>query len=663
MGEKILEKIITWSIIILTGLIPLFFLPFTSDFYDFNKNILLLIGSLLLTIAWLLKMVLEKKVTFRRTAFDLPVLFIAATFILSTIITAPNKLETLWLPNGTGMIIALTFLYFVISNNLKQNNQVKVLSSLIISGAILSLITIYQFIGLGETFITNDSLWSFLKVKTWTPMGNLLPLATFLVVSLSLALTRIYPPSLKLRQASTNWKLVYISISLLILAGLIIAAFQLFQPVTRPLLLPLSTAWAIAIESFKNGKTFLFGVGPKSFLDAFSQFRPTVYNLTPLWLVRSNNSSNFYLQLITTVGLVGLLSFGYLIWKIIKARPLSAIHYPLFIILIIFLFLPVNFLLLFVFYLLVALLASRLPAHEYHEEGKILPWAIFIPALLVVLSSLFFIGRVYAAEIYFKRSLDSLAQNDGTAAYNNQIKATQLNPFYDVYRVSYSQTNLLLADAIASKTNISDQDRQDITTLIQQSISEAKTAVSLNKNKITNWENLANIYRQLINFAEGADQWTIATLNQAIKLDPQNPNLKLTLGGIYYALGNYDEAIRWFQQAVDNKPNFANGYYNLSAAYKEKGDLKKAYEMMQVTLNLVPTTSEDYQTARTELEELAKKLPAETASPSGLQSEEISTEQPLMEPESFPSPVISPPIELPEEQTAPEISPAPEATQ
>lgn len=652
--SKIINKIISWSIIILVGLIPLFFLTFSSEFYDFNKNILLLIVSLLLLSIWFLKMVLEKKVTFHRTAFDLPILAIAGAFILSTIITAPNKLETLWLPNGTGMIIALTFLYFVISNNLKQNDQIKVLSSLIISGTILSLITIYQFVGLGETFITDDSLWSFLKVKTWTPVGNLLPLAIFLVVSLSLAITRIY----------TNWKenqrefplYLHLFFSLLLTASLAIALFQLFTS-AKILLLPYSTSWAIAVEAFKNGKIFLFGVGPKSFLDAFSQFRPLSYNLTPLWLVRFNNSSNFYLQLITTVGLVGFLSFIYLIWKIIKTRPLSVIHYPLFLILIIFLFLPVNFLLLFVFYLLVALLANRLTTHEYHEEGKILPWAIFIPALLVVLSSLFFIGRVYAAEVFFERSLNNLRQNDGTAAYNNQIKATQLNPFYDVYRVSYSQTNLLLADAIASKTSISDQDRQNITTLIQQSISEAKTAVSLNKNKITNWENLANIYRQLINFAEGADQWTISTFRQAINLEPTNPDLKLKLGGVYYALGNYDEAIIWFQKTVDNKPNLANGYYNLSAAYKEKGDFKKAHEMMQITLNLVPTDSISYQTARTELEELAKKLPAETASPSGLQPEEISTEQPLMEPEAFPSPVISPPIELPEEQTAPEATP------
>ena len=671
---KALEKLINWTLIILVGLIPLFFLPFTSEFYDFNKNILLLVFSLLLLVFWALKMIFEKKVSFRRAPLDLPVLAIAGAFILSTIIAAPNKLETLWLPNSTGTIIALTILYFIITNSFTKDTPLY--KSIVVSASLLALLAIYQFVGLGEVFISDNSFFAFLKLKSWTPVGGLLSLATFLVVSLALAITRIY----------TNWKenqrelslYLNIFISLLILAGLVIAIFQLFQPATRPLLLPFSTAWAIAVESFKNGKIFLFGVGPKSFLDAFSQFRPLSYNLGPLWTVRFGTSGNYYLHLLTTTGILGLGTFLWLIWRIVKTLHLGGVppagrppsEVGIFLILILLLFLPVNFLLLFVFYVMVALLGISFVSadpvsekREYSEESRILPWTIFIPTLLLAAGCFFFIGRTYAAEIYFKRSLDNIAQNDGTTAYNHQIKAIRLNPYDDVYRLSYSQTNLLLADALASKADISDQDRQDITTLIQQAISEAKTAVSLNKNKITNWENLANIYRQLINFAEGADQWTISTLRQAINLDPVNPQLKLNLGGVYYALGNYDEAIRWFQQAVDNKINFANGYYNLSAAYKEKGDFKKAHEMMQITLNLIPTDSQDYQKARGELEELAKKLPTETASPSAIQpSEEIPTKQSLIEPESLPSPVIVPPIELPEEQAAPEISPAPEAT-
>ena len=115
--SKLINKILNWSIVILVGLIPLFFLPFTSDFYEFNKNILLLVVGGLLLVVWVLKMVLEKRVSFRRTALDLPVLAIAGVFILSTILSSPNKWAPFWIPGGTGTIIGLTVLYFLITNN------------------------------------------------------------------------------------------------------------------------------------------------------------------------------------------------------------------------------------------------------------------------------------------------------------------------------------------------------------------------------------------------------------------------------------------------------------------------------------------------------------------------------------------------------------------
>lgn len=695
---KTINKIINWGIIVLVGLLPIFFLPFTSEFYEFNKNILLLTVSGLLLLVWGLRMVLEKKVSFRRTPFDLPVLAIAGAFILSTIFASSNKWAPFWIPGGTGTILGLTVLYFIITNNLHLGGVMAsqarpatirgdlarpIFNSLIISGVILSLIAIYQFIGLGESLIAEGSSWAFLRLKSWTPAGGLLPLATFLAVSLTLAVTRIY----------TNWKqeklsislYLYIFISLLILAGLGISIYQFFTTAKPLLLLPYSVSWAIAVEGFKNWRMFFFGVGPVSFLDAFSQFRPLSYNLGPLWSIRFGVSGNYYLHLLTTTGILGLGAFAWLILKVAKTRfTIYDLRFTIFLILVILLFLPSNFLLLFALYVLVGLFTlrperetseidketSEVKYHswEYSEEGRILPWTIFVPILLVVIGGFWLIGRAYAAEVSFKHSLDALAENDGTSAYNHQIKAITLNPYNDNYRIVYSQTNLALANSLAAKSDLSDQDRQNITTLVQQAIREAKAATSLNKNKVINWENLANIYRQLINFAQGSDQWAIATMRQAIKLDSVNPNLKLNLGGIYYALGEYDEAIVWFQKAIDDKPNFANGYYNLAAAYREKGDYQKAHEAMQMTVNLVPSTSEDYQKARNELEELAKRLPhpettlAAQATPSAAQPEESPVEAPLSEPQPLPSPVIKPPIELPEEQAAPEISPAPEAT-
>lgn len=155
----------------------------------------------------------------------------------------------------------------------------------------------------------------------------------------------------------------------------------------------------------------------------------------------------------------------------------------------------------------------------------------------------------------------------------------------------------------------------------------------------------------MINFAQGAEQWSISAYQQAINLDPFNPQLRLSLGGVYYSLQNWDEAIRQFEISVQIKPDFTNGHYNLSAAYREKGDFARAANEMETALSLVPADSQDYQKAQEELTALKKKL-GEKA--------EKAAEQPtesLKPPEPAPT-GIKPPLELPEE-AQPEITPTP----
>ena len=76
MSEKstVLKKIISGGAMILAFLTPLLFLPFTSDAYEFNKNTLLIFGTFLLLALWGLRIALEKKIAFKKTALDLPVL-------------------------------------------------------------------------------------------------------------------------------------------------------------------------------------------------------------------------------------------------------------------------------------------------------------------------------------------------------------------------------------------------------------------------------------------------------------------------------------------------------------------------------------------------------------------------------------------------------------
>jgi tetratricopeptide (TPR) repeat protein len=153
--------------------------------------------------------------------------------------------------------------------------------------------------------------------------------------------------------------------------------------------------------------------------------------------------------------------------------------------------------------------------------------------------------------------------------------------------------------------------------VLAQAVQSGKNAISTYPPKVNNWENLAGIYRAMIGSVKDADLWTVQAYQQAVRLDPMNPNIRLALGGVYYGAKNYDVAIEYFTQAANLKPNLANAYYNLSASYREKKDWERASQAMQRVIQIVPTSSEDRKKAESELEEIKKNIPAPSNAPQG----------------------------------------------
>jgi tetratricopeptide (TPR) repeat protein len=428
------------------------------------------------------------------------------------------------------------------------------------------------------------------------------------------------------------------------------------------------------------------GTGPATYLSDFTRFRPISYNLTPSWAIRFNSSTNYYLQLVATVGLLGTGAFLFLGFKVLqlftksfRTTSESAAHHPALaaslsasLILISFLLLPVNTTVLFILFafLVIAVssfkLAGSSVVHEANIEivaaadsgrrSPILPWVCTAATLLVLIPSGLFFTKAYLAEVLFQKALVYASKNNGKATYDTLNRAIRLNPFKDSFRVAASQTNLLLANSAASKKDLTAEDRTLITQLIQQAIREAKNAVALNPLKATNVENLASTYQNLLNYAQGADSWAIASYRQAITLDPANPALRVSLGGIYYAQKNYEDAQRLFQQAADLKPNYSNAFYNLSAAYKEKKDYAAAFQAMQTVVNTLDKSSADYPKAQKELEDLAKLANQAQPAPAA-QGTELESPKPL------PSPKVNPPLNLPSD-LGPEstITPTPTLT-
>lgn len=319
----------------------------------------------------------------------------------------------------------------------------------------------------------------------------------------------------------------------------------------------------------------------------------------------------------------------------------------IFILAAMFVLMPANLIMLFLLFVLGLVVMTMAGEEESTFDFTEIP---AVRVIFYVLTALIFIalpgflgfnlGKIALAEYHFGQSLRYASENRGTDTYNAQIKAIELNPYSTSYRTSYANTNLALANALASKENLTDEERTTITQLVSQSIREAKAAATLDPQNSGSWVNLANVYRQLINFAEGADQWTLASYVQAIRLDSTNPQLRVDLGGILYSLGYYDDAIDQFKQAISLKQDYANAYYNLSYAYRQKEMYDFAYSAMQNVLALVDVNSADYEKVSSELRDLYALLPdnMKQATPAA----NANTGSQLQEPQPVGTPVPNP---------------------
>lgn len=620
-------------------LFPLFFTTLTAEYYATNKMALLVLLVPLLLLLWTVKMVREKRIIFTVSKLNLPVLLFAVTVIASTMISSPNKFESLTSTTGTAVILLLIMLFFVIANLTVKKEWV--ILPFIGGNGLLALLFIAQFTGLLPKIIPLD----FIKNDVWTPSGTILTSAIVFAATLPLAIGE------GLKNSRSAFRKMFGWIATVVLGlGLVFALFTAFGK-GRSTLLPYDISWAIAIDSLRNIKTAFFGVGPANFLNAFTQSRPLNFNATPFWGLRFGVSGSYLLNLLTEIGLFGFVMFLLIILTVLK-KGKKELSNGLFISLLI-LFLaqvvfPGTIVVMFTTFVLLSLYAQKTQTENIVEHGIILPRVFMAMALVILLISYWVGYRWYRAEAYYGQSITFATQNKAVETYNAQYKAINFNPNDDRFRISASQTDLALAGGIAQKGNLSDQDRTNISSLIQQSIAEAKAATSLNPTKASNWENLAFIYRNLINAATGADQWSVTAYDQAIKLDPLNPNLRVSLGGVLYSLKDYDGAIQQFTLAVNLKPDWANAHYNLSAALREKGDFQNAFNQMQNTLALVDPNSNDFSKASAELEELRKKLPVPPQTQANTQPETLTqpAEQTVQ---------VQPKIELPKEEAAPVV--------
>lgn len=121
---------------------------------------------------------------------------------------------------------------------------------------------------------------------------------------------------------------------------------------------------------------------------------------------------------------------------------------------------------------------------------------------------------------------------------------------------------------------------------LKEAIEEYKQVIALaikDEPKILAYYNMGNAYADL-----GEYENAIRSYKQAIKLDPTLSKPHNNLGLAFAALGRVAEAVKEFKQAVQLKPDYAEAHYNLGVAYLQLGRKPEAEQQHRILLKLKP---------------------------------------------------------------------------
>jgi hypothetical protein len=344
---------------------------------------------------------------------------------------------------------------------------------------------------------------------------------------------------------------------------------------------------------------------------------------------------NLPLTLIVSMGALGLLTYLFLVWKVItssmKAEEDNAFLKVFILAVLVWqLFSPLN---LVMFILLACAIATLITcnAHQYknlHFSGQDLTSLDFnsdinhevnqdraklaqikksalIAANLILLTlsslALFVVAKTFTAYHLVYQSQVKVSENNAVKVYEEYGKAKNLTPKLDFIRRNNALINLDIAIAMSNKTDATAAEQEQILQLVNQAINEAKAATILDPLNYQNWYVLSQIYVQLLDVTDQAKQEAFNALAKTIAYNPSSPELRIVMGQLFLKNKDYASAITFFNQAVERKTDLSIAHYYLAQALEANEQWEEAKIVLSNTLTLLPKDSEDYKTVEAEL--------------------------------------------------------------
>jgi len=207
-------KLIRISFTLLFVLVPLIFLPWTSELFEFNKMVFTWFLTVVIALAWIVRCITQRQLIFTRTPLDLPLVIFLVSQALSLSFSIDVRTSVIgyygrW-NGGLLSLVSYATLYWAFVSNLDRRSALMALHSSLVTAVLVSIYGILQHFGI------DDHLWvQDVKNRVFSTLGQPNWLAAYLVALI------FVPISKTLSQKNRPQLILFCSSALLIFIALL----------------------------------------------------------------------------------------------------------------------------------------------------------------------------------------------------------------------------------------------------------------------------------------------------------------------------------------------------------------------------------------------------------------------------------------------------------
>lgn len=153
-------SIIPYFFNLLFFFVPLVLFPKTSELFEFNKMILTYTLTILIVASWLMRMVSEKRVIFRRTILNIPLLIFLLSLFLSTVTSIDIRTSIFGyysrFHGGFLSLLSYSLLYWAFVSNMDKKRVIKSIYVLLASAVLVSIYGVFERLGIDKDIWIQD---------------------------------------------------------------------------------------------------------------------------------------------------------------------------------------------------------------------------------------------------------------------------------------------------------------------------------------------------------------------------------------------------------------------------------------------------------------------------------------------------------------------------